>query len=108
MRLFDGLEEGTIHSYRELTRAFGARFITCSRVSQPIDSLLTMTMKEGETLRSYIDRYWELYNDIGGGNSKVVAGTFRIGLLEESKLRKSLTKNPIECIHGLMEQIEKY
>lgn len=34
-----------IHSYRELMSVFGARFITCSRVSQPIDSLLTVTMK---------------------------------------------------------------
>lgn len=108
MRWFDGLKEGTIHSYRESTRAFEARFITCSQVSQPIDSLLTMTMKEGETLWSYTDRFWELYNDIGGSNSKVAASTFRIGLLEESGLRKFLTKNLAESMHRLMERIEEY
>jgi len=32
MRWFDGLEEGSISSYEELTRVFGARFVTCSRV----------------------------------------------------------------------------
>ena len=31
MRWFDGLKEGFISSFRELTRAFGARFVTCSR-----------------------------------------------------------------------------
>jgi len=40
MRWFDGLEEGSISSYKELTRAFRARFVTCSRVPRPLDSLL--------------------------------------------------------------------
>ena len=31
-------------------------------------SLLTMAMKEGKTLKAYSDRYWELYNEIGGNN----------------------------------------
>ena len=44
MRWFDGLEEGSINSFRELTRAFRARFVTCSKVPHPLDSLLSMTM----------------------------------------------------------------
>ena len=64
MRWFDSLEEGSIHSYEELTRAFGARFVTCSWVPRPLDSLLSMSMREGETLKSYSDRYWEIYNEI--------------------------------------------
>ena len=32
MRWFDGLREGSINSFKELTRAFGARFVTCSKV----------------------------------------------------------------------------
>ena len=51
MRWFDGLEEGSINSFQELTRAFRARFVTCSRVSHPLDSLLSMVMREGETLK---------------------------------------------------------
>ena len=46
MRWFDGLRKGSISSLKELTRAFGARFETCSRVPQPLDSLLSMTMRE--------------------------------------------------------------
>ena len=46
MRWFDGLEEGSINSFKELTRAFGARFVTCSSVPRPLDSLLSMSMKE--------------------------------------------------------------
>ena len=52
MRCFDGLDEGSIDSFRELTKSFGARFVTCSRVPRPLNSLLSMIMREGETLRT--------------------------------------------------------
>ena len=32
MKWFDGLREGSINSFKELTRAFGAQFVTCNRV----------------------------------------------------------------------------
>ena len=57
MRWFDGLKVGSIDSFKELTRAFGSRFITCSRVSWPLDSLLSLSMREGETLKTYTNRY---------------------------------------------------
>ena len=57
MRWFDSLKEGSINSFKELTQAFGARFVTCDRVLRPLDSLLSMAMWEGETLKTYSDRY---------------------------------------------------
>ena len=51
------LGAGSINSFKELTQAFGSHFITCSRVPQPLDSLLSMSMQEGETLKAYSDRY---------------------------------------------------
>ena len=44
MRWFDGLGAGSIDSIKELTWAFGYRFITYSRVPWPLDSLFSMTM----------------------------------------------------------------
>ena len=41
---FDGLGEGLISSFQELTRAFKAQFVTYSRVPRPLDSLLSMGM----------------------------------------------------------------
>ena len=35
MRWFDGLGARSIDSFKELTKAFGSRFITCSRVLDP-------------------------------------------------------------------------
>ena len=57
MRWFDGLGVGFIDSFKEPTQVFGSRFITCSRVPRPLDSLLSMSMLEGETLKMYSDRY---------------------------------------------------
>ena len=77
MHWFDALEEGSMRSSKELIRAFGARFIICCRVPKPIEYLLFMAMREGKTLKTYSDRYWETYNKIDGNF--------------EHELRKSLT-----------------
>ena len=50
MRWFNGLKKGSVHNFRELIQAFGARFVTCSRVPQPIDALLSMKTGSQETL----------------------------------------------------------
>ena len=57
IRWFDGLGADSISSFKELTLAFSSRFITCSRVPQPLDSLLSMSMREGETMKAYSDKY---------------------------------------------------
>ena len=65
-------------------------------------------MGVGKTLRIYASRYWELYNEIGGGNEKIAESTFRMGLPENSKLRESLTKRPLEDMRQLKRRIEEY
>jgi len=82
--------------------------VTCSRVPQLVDTLLSIKMRVDETLRSYANQYWELYNEIGGGNEKIAASTFRMRLPEDSELRESLTKIPPEDMRKLMRRIEEY
>ena len=108
MRWFDALEEGSIRSFEELTRAFGARFVTCTRVPKPLDSLLSMAMREGETLRTYSNRYWETYNEIDGDFEDVVVRTFKVGLSTEHELWKSLTMKLALSMHQLIDRIGKY
>ena len=57
MKWFDGLGVDSISSFKELTQAFDSRFITCSRVPRPLDSLLSMSMRKGETVKAYSNRY---------------------------------------------------
>ena len=102
------MDEGSIDSLQELTRAFRARFVTCSRVPRPLDSLLSMVMREGETLKTNSDRYWETFNEIDEDFEEVAIRMFKVGLPIEHELRKSLTKKLAQCMHQLMDQIDKH
>ena len=108
MRWFDGLQEGSISSFKELTRAFEACFVTCSKVPLPLDSLLSMTMREGETLKTFYDRYWEMFNEIDGNFDDVAIRTFKVGLAAKHDLRKSLTRKPARSVRQLMDCIDEY
>ena len=107
LRWFNGLQKGSIHSFAELIQEFDARFITSSQVSQPVDALLSMKIRVGETLHSYASWYWELYNDIGEGNEKIAASTFRMGLPKDLELQELLKKRPFEDMRQLMRRIEE-
>ena len=99
MRWFNGLRANSIDSFKKLTQAFGARFITCSRVPRPLGSSLSMSMQEGKTLKAYSDRYWEIFNEIEGEYDDVAISIFKAGLPAEHDLRKSLTGKPITSVH---------
>ena len=108
MRWFDGLGAGSIDSFKELTRAFRSRFIICSRAPQPLHSLLSITIQERETLKMYLDRYWEMFNEIDRDFDDVSIRTFKVGLPTKHYLRKSLTKKLIRSVRWLIDHIDEY
>ena len=67
-----------------------------------------MSMRDGETLKVYSDRYWEMFNEIDGSYDDVAIGTFKAGLPAEHDLRKSLTGKPVTSVRLLMDRINKY
>ena len=95
MRWFDRLMTNSISSFKKFTQSFCSRFITCSRVPQPLNSLLSMSMREGESVKAYAKRYWEMFNEIDGDFDEVAIRTFKVGLPSEYGLRKSLTGKPV-------------
>ena len=78
MRWFDGLRTNSINSFKKLTQSFCSRFITCSRVPQPLDSLLSMSMREEESMKVYVERYWEMFNEIDDDFDEVAIRTFKV------------------------------
>ena len=108
MRWFDGLRTNSVSSFKKLTQAFCSRFITCSKVPQPLDSLLSMSMREGEFVKAYSDRYWEMFNEINGDFDDVAIKTFKVGLPSKHSLRKSLTGKPVISLHQLMDRVDKF
>nr|POE97768.1 hypothetical protein CFP56_74354 [Quercus suber] len=67
-----------------------------------------MAMREGETLKTYSDRYWETYNEIDGNFEDVAVRTFKVGLPVEYELRKSLMMKFALNMRQLMDCIDKY
>ena len=108
MRWFDGLKTNSINSFRKLTQSFCSRFITCSRVPQPLDSLLSMSMREGESVKAYAEGYLEMFNEIDSDFDEVAIRTFKVGLPSEHGLRKSLSRKPVTSLRQLMDRVDKY
>ena len=108
MRWFDGLRTNSISSFKKLTESFCSRFITCSRVPQPLDSLLSMSMRERESMKAYAKRCWEMFNEIDGDFDEVAIRTFKVGLPSDHGLRKSLIGKPVTSLRQLMDQVDKY
>ena len=66
-----------------------------------------MSMREGETLKAYSDRYWEMFNEIDGSYDDVAISTFKPGLPAEHDLRKSLIGKLVTSVRLLMDMIDK-
>ena len=67
-----------------------------------------MSMREGEYVKAYSERYWEMFNEIDDDFDDVAIRTFKVGLPAEHSLRKSLTGKPITSVRQLMDRIDKY
>ena len=65
-------------------------------------------MREGEYVKAYSERYWEMFNEIDDDFDDVAIRTFKVGLPAEHSLRKSLTGKPITSVRQLMDRIDKY
>ena len=59
-------------------------------------------------MKAYIKRYWEMFNEIDGDFDEVTIRTFKVGLLSDHGLRKSLTSKPVTSLRQLMDQVDKY
>ena len=73
-----------------------------------MDLLLSMSMREGETLKTYSDRYWETYNEVDGSFEDIAVRTFKVGLPVEHELRKSLMMKSALNMRQIMDCIDKY
>ena len=68
-----------------------------------MDSLLSMSMREGEFVKAYSERYWEMFNEIDGNFDEVAIKIFKVGLPFEHDLRKSLTGKLVTNLRQLMD-----
>ena len=64
-----------------------------------------MSMREGESVKAYSERYWEMFNEIDGDFDEVTIKTFKIGLPSEHGLRKSLISKPSPVYASLWTEL---
>ena len=67
-----------------------------------------MSMREGESVKVYSERYWEMFNEIDGDFDEVAIKTFKVGIPSEHDLRKFLTGKPVTSLRQLMDRVNKY
>ena len=67
-----------------------------------------MSMREGESVKAYFNRYWEMFNEMDGDFDDVAIKTFKVGLPSEHDLRKSLTGKPVTSLRQLMDRVDRY
>ena len=84
--------------------------MTYSKVPRPLNFLLSMAMSGGrrETLKTYSDRCWEMFNEIDGDFDDMAIRIFKVSLLAEHDLRKSLTRKLVRSVRRLMDRIDDY
>ena len=108
MRWFNSLKANFVDLCRQLTQAFSSHFVTNSRAPWPLNALLSLSMCDGENLKAYSGRYWEMYNEMDGNFDDVTINTFKNSLPAEHDLRKSLTGKPANSVCQLISRIDKY
>ena len=59
-------------------------------------------------MKSYAERYWEMFNEIDGDFDEVAIRTFKVGFPSEHGLRKSLIGKPVTSLRQLMDRVDKY
>ena len=67
-----------------------------------------MSIREGESVKAYSERYWKMLNKIDDDFDEVAIKTFKVGLLSEHGLRKSLIGKPVTSLCQLMDRVDKY
>ena len=65
-------------------------------------------MREGESVKTYVERYSEMFNEIDGDFDEVAIRTFKVSLPPEHGLRKSLTSKLVTSLRQLMNRVDKY
>ena len=102
LRWFNRLEHSLIHSWDEMAEAFILWFITNNQKLKELDSFLSMSMKNSESLKNYSSRYWEVYNEVDGCTEEIAIKTFKLGLDSDFELRQNLTRRPNKSMRDIM------
>ena len=91
-----------------MAEIFVGRFLTNSRRSRGLDTLMVIRLGINESLKDYSAKFWETYNDIDGCAEDTALQAFKLDLPPSTRLRQSLTKRPPTTLKKLMDRVERF
>ena len=97
----------TIESFEELGEAFAHHFIGGQRYRRPTSHLLSVKQETGESLRTYVTRFYKEVLQVDVAKDQVLLTAFQAGLRSEDFLF-SITKNPPATMTNLLFKAQKY
>ncbi|XP_057720268.1 uncharacterized protein LOC130934748 [Arachis stenosperma] len=107
IRWFNGLPQGSIHGFLDISRAFLAQFTTrIAKAKHPIN-LLGISQRQGEPTRKYLDRFNDKCLEIDGLTDSVASLCLTNGLLNEN-FQKYLTTKPVWTMHEIQTATKEY
>jgi hypothetical protein len=104
---FNQLETGSIDTFAQLSRVFIDNFIGGRRSARPANYLLNIRQREGESLRSYVQRFNKEAVQIDKPNEYVALTAFNAGLRKGDFLFQ-LCKDPPKSMSELMYEAQKF
>uniref|UniRef100_A0A2N9EML1 Retrotransposon gag domain-containing protein n=1 Tax=Fagus sylvatica TaxID=28930 RepID=A0A2N9EML1_FAGSY len=104
---FNQLETRSIDTFAQLSRAFIDNFIGGRRSARPANYLLNIRQREGESLRSYVQRFNKEAVQIDKPNEYVALTAFNAGLRKGDFLFQ-LCKDPPKSMSELMYEAQKF
>ncbi|XP_042423281.1 uncharacterized protein LOC122010878 [Zingiber officinale] len=107
LKWFDGLPQGSITCFLDFKMAFLRRFAS-SKKYQKMDHCL-FALKQGltEPLRSYINRFNQVAQDVPTATSEILMSAFSHGL-GEGEFFRDLIKNPARNFDEMVEKVACY
>ncbi|XP_057739790.1 uncharacterized protein LOC130956848 [Arachis stenosperma] len=107
IKWFNGLPQGSIYNFSDISRAFLAQFTTrIAKAKHPIN-LLGVTQRQGEPTRRYLDRFNDECLEIDGLTDSVASLCLTNGLLNEN-FRKHLTTKSVWTMHEIQTVAKEY
>ncbi|XP_057730871.1 uncharacterized protein LOC130946216 [Arachis stenosperma] len=107
IRWFNGLPQGSVTTFADITHAFLAQFTTrIAKAKHPIN-LLGVTQRSDEPTRKYLDRFNDEWLEIKGLTDSVASLSLTNGLLNED-FRKHLTTKPVWTMQEIQNVAREY
>ncbi|XP_025625473.1 uncharacterized protein [Arachis hypogaea] len=107
VRWFNGLPQGSIYRFSNISRAFLAQFTTQIAKAKHLINLLGVTQRPGETTRKYLDPFNDECLEIDGLTDSVASLCLMNDFLNED-FRKHLTTKPVWTMHEIQTVAKEY